>query len=128
MKSKLVYVELKTGFSDKGPAWIGMAHFSRTGESVYFNGLKLLKGGRRSEGNYLEWFTLQSYWVSGVKKNAADRHWAGGGKIQIDKSVVEEYLNIIKLTKLPSNQFEIVELDNNPRIQDFHALENQKIN
>jgi hypothetical protein len=78
MKSRLMYVELKTGYSDKGPAWIGRAFFSKTGKTIYFNGLVFLKGERHSAGNHLEYITGDSYWVSGVKKDRKDRHWAGG--------------------------------------------------
>ena len=42
MKSELKYIELKSGFGDTGLAWIGMAEFSKSGRTVYFNG-KLLK-------------------------------------------------------------------------------------
>lgn len=126
MKPKLMYVELKTGQSDMGPAWIGKALFSKTGRTIYFNGLSFFKGDR-GEGNYLERLGGDSYWISGVKKDGKNRHWAGGGKIKIDQSVVAEYLEITKLLKLPPGKFEIVELNNNPLIDHFHNIENQKI-
>jgi len=128
MKIKLVYVELKTGYNDNGPAWIGKAFFSRTGETIYFNGLSFLKGERNSSGNYLERFSGNSYWISGVKKDGKDRHWAGGGKVQIDKEVIAEYLELTKQAKLQSHLFEIVELNNDPPIKEFHAIENRKLN
>ncbi|MBV8391353.1 MAG: hypothetical protein JO080_16225 [Mucilaginibacter sp.] len=127
MKGQLVYVELKTGYSDNGPAWIGKALFSRTRETIYFNGLSFLKGARRSGGNYLERFSGDSYWISGVKKDGTNRHWAGGGKIQIDKDVVVEYLELTNQSKLQSHLFEIVELNNNPPINEFHEIENRKL-
>lgn len=37
MKSKIMYIELKTGYSDNGPAWIGMVEFSKSGKTVYFD-------------------------------------------------------------------------------------------
>jgi hypothetical protein len=126
MKSKLMYVELKTGYNDDGHAWIGMAFFSKTGQSVYFNGLSFLKGERHSSGNHLEVLSGDSYWISGIKKNGTDRHWAGNGKIKIDKNVVAEYLTTTKLSKLPINKFEVIELNNNPPIQEFYDRENQK--
>ena len=33
MKSAIKYIELKTGFSDDGPAWIGLVSFSKTGKT-----------------------------------------------------------------------------------------------
>ena len=126
MKKKLVYVELKTGYNDNGPAWIGTAFFSKTGKSVYFNGLTFLKGERHSSGNHLEVLSGNSYWISGIKKNGEDRHWAGNGKIKIDKDLISEYLTITKLSKLPANKFEAVELNNHLPIQEFYERENKK--
>lgn len=126
MKSRLIYVELKIGYNDDGPAWIGKGFFSKTGQTIYFNGLVFLKGERHSSGNHLEFLSGDSYWISGIKKNGGDRHWAGGGRIKIDKEVVAEYLDITKLPKLPNHIFEIVELNNNPTIVEFNAIENRK--
>jgi len=36
--------------------------------------------------------TREEYWISGVKKNHEDRHWAGGGPVEIDLDVRDEYL------------------------------------
>jgi hypothetical protein len=46
MKQKLFYVELKTAYSDNGPAWIGKAFFSKSGQTIYFNGLVLKGAGK----------------------------------------------------------------------------------
>jgi len=128
MRQKLVYVELKTGFSDNGPAWIGKAFLSKTGKSTYFNGQIFLKGERHSPGNHLELVTGNSYWISGVKRNGEDRHWAGGGKIKIDKDSVADYLVLTKLDSLPAVKFEVVELDNKPKTQEFLQHQNRKLN
>jgi len=122
-----MYVELKTDQCDRGPAWIGRAFFSKTGRTIYFNGLSFLKGEKHGGGNYLERASGDSYWISGIKKNGNDRHWAGGGKICIDKRVVPEYLQITGLFKLPSGTFEVVELNSDPSIEEFHSFENKKI-
>jgi len=128
MQQKLIYVELKTGYSDNGPAWIGKAFLSKTGKSTYFNGQVFLKGDRHSGGNHIEITTGDSYWISGLKRNGKDRHWAGGGKIKIDRNSVAEYLTLAKLDSLPSNKFEVVELDNEPKIEEFRKHQNQKLN
>jgi hypothetical protein len=69
----LRYIELKSGHSDNGPAWIGYVAQSKLGRTLYFNGrgLMKLKGQRRGEsgGNYIDMETGESFWVSGVKKN-----------------------------------------------------------
>lgn len=43
MKAELIYVELKTGYSDNGPAWIGNGFYNRTRKTVYFNGQVLCR-------------------------------------------------------------------------------------
>lgn len=37
MDRQLLYVELKTGYSDDGPAWIGYVGRSKSGKTLYFN-------------------------------------------------------------------------------------------
>lgn len=37
MKQELKYIELKTSYSDNGPAWIGYVEFSKSGQTIYFN-------------------------------------------------------------------------------------------
>ena len=125
MKQKLYYVELKTGFNDNGPAWIGKAFFSKSGQTIYFNGL-ILKGS--GKGNCHEIESGDMYWTSGIKINGQDRHWAGHGKITIDKNVIAEYLEIIGLTELPKNKFIVAQLDNIPKLEKATQLENQKLN
>jgi hypothetical protein len=125
MKSRLMYVELKTGHSDDGPAWIGKASFSKTGRTIYFNG-QAFRGGRRIGGNLHEAESGDTYWISGVKKDGSDRHSAGFGGIKIDKAVIAEYLAIVNKNELPKNKFEIVELDNNPPKEMMHEIANQK--
>jgi hypothetical protein len=91
----LRYVELKSGHDDNGPAWIGYVTPSKSGRTLYFNGRALmkLKGQRRSDegGNYCDMETGESFWVSGVKKNGQDRHWAGFGKVMVE---ARRFLNI----------------------------------
>jgi len=38
-----MYVELKTGYNDNGPAWIGRVTFSKTGQTIYSRGKSLSK-------------------------------------------------------------------------------------
>lgn len=37
MIKDLMYIELKSGYSDDGPAWIGYVKTSKTGKTIYFN-------------------------------------------------------------------------------------------
>lgn len=87
-----MYVELKTGFNDNGPAWIGRVRFSKSGRTIYYRGLTLRRNpSRGAAGNFLDAETGEEFWVSGVKKNGQDRHWAGSGPVEIDEDVRDEY-------------------------------------
>jgi hypothetical protein len=96
---RLRYIELKSGYSDNGPAWIGYVTPSKTGRTLYFSGRALmkLKGQRRGEsgGNYADMETGESFWVSGVKKNGEDRHWAGSGRVPVEAAALSDYLKAI---------------------------------
>lgn len=106
------YIELKSGYNDDGPAWIGKVKISRSGNTIYFNDHAFQKynGGR---GNYVDIESGDEYWISGVKKNGEDRHWAGNGKVIIDSKILHDYLEImggteIDKTKLIVNDIEDV--------------------
>jgi hypothetical protein len=77
-------------------------------------------------GNHIDLETREEYWVSGVKKNGTDRHWAGGGTIQIDENVVDEYLMWRGLTSLTNGKYVVVKLDNEPAKETSKKLENRK--
>ena len=102
MKNEIKYIELKSGYSDNGPAWIGKVKISRTGNTIYFDDKAFEKRALIS-GNYRDIETGEEYWISGVKKNASDRHWAGTGKVMIDKSIVDNYLEVIGSKEIPKN-------------------------
>lgn len=127
MKDRIIYVELKSGYSDNGPAWIGKGSWSKSGRTVYFNGKALQAAGGGGNGNYLDIETGEGYWVSGVKKNREDRHWAGSGMVMIDALVVEEYLAITGSAKLDSRKFKTVQLDHGDVASRVHELQNRPI-
>jgi hypothetical protein len=89
-----MYIELKSGFNDDGPAWIGRVSFSKTGRSLYYRGrtLQRMQGG---QGNYADAETGEQFWISGVKRNRQDRHWAGSGPVEVDEDAREEYESLI---------------------------------
>ena len=95
-----MYVELKTGYNDNGPAWIGRVSFSKTGRTIYYRGksLRRIPGGGIS-ANYRDVETDEQYWISGVKKNREDRHWAGAGPVVIDEDVRAEYERLVSRPK-----------------------------
>ncbi len=86
----LKYIELKSGFNDNGPAWLGKVTQSKSGKSIYFNGKCFKKHAGGISGNHLDVETGEEYWISGIKKNGKDRHWAGSGKITIEAAVVDD--------------------------------------
>jgi len=105
----LRYIELKSGYADNGPAWIGFVTPSKSGRTLYFNGdaLTKFKGQRRGcwGGNYAGY--KGEYWVSGVKKNGEDRHWAGSGKVLVETAAVSEYLKTIGAKSLDPSRCKV---------------------
>jgi hypothetical protein len=125
MKAIIKYIEHKpTEHTDHGEAWIARAWPSSSGRTLYFNNMAL-KRGSGVEGNHFDIVTGESYWVSGVKKRGSNCHWAGGGPIQIEHSLVEwyqelvqnkEYCDLVVIRDLPK-----------PDISKFNTLENMKL-
>lgn len=122
----LRYVELKTNQSHQGPAWIARVHLSRSGTTVYF-GAKALKRGSGASANHFDVETGEQYWVSGVKKDGSDRHWAGSGKVFIEASAVSEYLAAIGADLLDLAHLEIIPDLPAPDPSRFHHLENETL-
>jgi hypothetical protein len=87
MSKGLRYIELKSGYSDDGPAWIAYVEFSKSKKMIYFDGKAISCGSRG--GHDIE--TGESYWVSGVKKTSSNRHIWGKGIIQVEESAIVEY-------------------------------------
>jgi hypothetical protein len=125
MKAELIYVELKTGYSNNGPAWIGNGFYNRTRKTVYFNGQVFCRSQGIS-GNHIDLETKEEYWISGVKKKGTDRHWAGSGTIKIDERVIEDYLAVRGLTSLTKGKYEIVVLNNEPAKEMSRGIENRE--
>ncbi|MDP4209604.1 MAG: hypothetical protein Q8928_12395 [Bacteroidota bacterium] len=123
MESQIKYVELKTGYANKGPAWIGKVEFLKSGKTIYFNG-HAFKGNGHGVSSDLE--TGEIYWISGVKKNGQDRHWAGNGKIMIDRTIVVDYLKIMDLVGLDPKKYVLVDIEKTDN-QRFVDIENGTI-
>lgn len=122
----LRYIELKSGHGGSGPAWIARVTISRSGSTVYFDdrALKRLKGGGIS-GNYVDLETGEEFWVSGVKKNGEDRHWAGSGSVLVEREALNEYLAIRGLDQLDPRKHEITDAVKSTDVQRFEELENR---
>ncbi len=124
----LKYIELKSGQSDRGPAWIARVTPSKTGRTLYFNGMALKRAiGGGVSGNHFDSETGEEYWVSGVKKNGRDRHWAGTGIVWIEESAVAEYVRVVGAKELDPRQFQVIEDLPAPAPEELIALENTKL-
>ena len=127
MKTEIKYIELKSGFSHNGPAWIGLVSYSKSGKTIYFDGKAFQRiGSDRMRGNFYDIETGEEYWISGVKKNQQDRHIYGNGKIKVEKRILTEYLKSINIEILNLKFYEIVELNEEIPIAKFNDIENQK--
>ena len=91
-----MYVENKSGDIDGVPGRIGWVTFSRSGLTVYYRGRKLkrVKGGGVA-GNHFDTETGEEYWVSGVKKNGEDAHYASAVRVAVDEDARAEYERIL---------------------------------
>ena len=91
-----MYIEGKAG-ELTGSARIGRVTFSKTGKTIYYNGQRFrsLKGDG-FKANYYDVDTGEDYWISGPKKNGADRLYGERLPIKIDEDVAEEYWTTIR--------------------------------
>ena len=127
MNRELVYVELKSGQSDKGPSWIGFAERSTSGKTVYFNDQAFQScKGRGVGANYFDPESGEEYWISGVKGDLSERHWAGSGAVMIDRRALAGYLDAVGLDSLPETGYELVELQVGDVKERIEAQQNQK--
>lgn len=125
MKPIIKYIEHKPAeHTDRAMAWIARVWPSLSGRTLYFNDMALKRCVGR-DSNHYDLVSGEDYWVSGVKKKGSNRHWAGGGPIHIEKSLVEwyeahvherDFNGLIEIPDLPK-----------PDISKFNAIENQRI-
>lgn len=121
--TEIKYIELKTGYSDDGPAWIGKVKISRSGNTVYFND-HAFQRHRGISGNFIDIESGDEYWISGVKKNGEDRHWAGNGKIIIDSKIIPDYLEIVGGQEIDKTKFIIESIEDIFPVERIHLLLN----
>ena len=120
------YVELKSGFSDNGPAWIGRVSESQSGRTLYFNG-KALKRASGGLGNHIDPATGDRYWVSGVKRRGTNRHWAGSGKILVEAAAVPDLLQALGTDALDHSMFAVTDDIQPTSAADFVSTENARL-
>ena len=91
-----MYIESKaTGLT--GPARIGRVTFSKTGKTLYYRGrtFQSLKG-RGFKSNFYDVENGDEYWISGPRKDGADRLYGGTDGVEIDADVADEYWRDIR--------------------------------
>ena len=90
-----MYIELKSELN--GPARIGRVTFSKSGRTLTYRGkaFQSLKGAA-SKANYFEVESGEHYWISGPRKDGADRLYVSSKPVQIDDDVREEYWTDIR--------------------------------
>mgnify|MGYP001809776438 CR=1 FL=1 len=97
-RTRIMYVEDKSA-SLNGPARIGRVTFSKSGTSLSYAGrtFQRLKGGGASKSNYFDVETGAEFWISGPRKDGADRLYPGSSQpVAIDDDVAEEYWAVIR--------------------------------
>ena len=77
-------------------------------------------------GNYVDVETGEVYWISGVKKNGEERHWAGHGKVFIDRRLVSEYCAITGQKELDPQRYDIVDIEDRFPVERVTQLLNEK--
>jgi hypothetical protein len=96
-----MYVENKSAGLN-GPAWIGRVQFNRTGKSLTYRGrtFQSLKG-RGFKANYFDIETQEEFWISGPRKDGADRLYPSSTPVTIDDDVAGEYWRNIRGAPAP---------------------------
>lgn len=91
---RIMYVEYKGGELE-GPGRIGWVELTRSRRSYRYGG-KLLHRVAGRKHNCVDAETGEKYWVSGPKRDGADRLY--GGVVEIDEDARAEYwLNVRRL-------------------------------
>jgi hypothetical protein len=93
-KTRIMYIEDKSG-GIVGDARIGRVTFSKTGQSIYYDG-KTFKSlnGQGFKANYYDVETKEQYWISGCKKDGTDALYSNN--VEIDEDVLTEYWTEIR--------------------------------
>ena len=95
-RSRIMYIENKSQGLE-GPARIGRVHFSKTGRTLYYKGLRFqsLKGAG-FKANYFETTSGDQYWISGPRKDRDNRLYGGNRGVEIDADVAEDYKRYVR--------------------------------
>ncbi len=90
-RSRIMYIESKPD-GLQGPARIGRVYFSKSGKSLYYDGMMFQSlSGAGFKANYFDVESGDHYWISGPRKDQNDRLYGGNKGVEVDEDVREEY-------------------------------------
>jgi hypothetical protein len=90
-----MYIENKS-VSLSGEARIGRVSFSKTMQTMYYDGKEFLKVKDGFKHNCIEAETGDEYWISGCRKDGDDRLYGEKIPVHIDENVREDYWTSIR--------------------------------
>ena len=85
--------------------------------------MKKYKGGWES-GNHRDVESGEFFWISGVKRNGADRHRFGSGKIFVEADAVSHYLRTVGASDLDPSLHEVTHSIVQTDVEKFERIEN----
>lgn len=94
-KTRIMYIEDKSEGLN-GPARIGRVTFSKSGRSVHYRGRTFQRVGSGYKYNHVAEDNGDRFWISGPRKDGADRLYASALTVQIDADVELEYWRDIR--------------------------------
>ena len=100
-KTRIMYIENKSGNGLIGAARIGRVKFSKSGKSIHYKDKTFQTlDGTGFKSNYVDVDTGDEYWISGCRKDGRDALY--GTSAEIDEDVREEYWETIR--EMPENK------------------------
>ncbi|WP_144097040.1 1-deoxy-D-xylulose-5-phosphate synthase [Croceicoccus sediminis] len=94
-KTRIMYIEDKSEGLN-GPARIGRVTFSKSGRSLRYRGRTFLRVGSGYKYNHVAEDNGDRFWISGPRKDGADRLYASALPVEIDADVESEYWRDIR--------------------------------
>lgn len=104
MRTRIMYIEDKSdGLT--GPARIGRVSLSKSGRTLCYRGrsFQSLKGAG-FKANYYDVENGDEFWISGPRRDGADRLYGEPVPVEIDDDVRDEYWTTIRLRPSRANQ------------------------
>jgi hypothetical protein len=96
-KTRILYIEDKSEDLN-GPARIGSATLSKSGQSIHYGGRTFHRlGGQGVKAKYFDIETGDQFWISGPRKDGKDRLYPTSTiPVEIDADIEEEYWRDIR--------------------------------